>query len=44
MCPNHRGFVLTAAALSSVAADVVLLSVEATAPEIEAVSASQRLG
>jgi fatty-acyl-CoA synthase len=44
MCRNHRGFVLTAAALSSVAADVVLLSVEATAPEIEAVSASQRLG
>jgi len=43
MCRNHRWFVLAAAALSSVTADVVLLNVEAAAAEIERVAASQRL-
>ncbi len=43
MCRNHRWFVLSAAALSRVAADVVLLNVEATAAEIELVVTSQRL-
>ena len=43
LCRNHRGFVLTSAALSSLGSDVVLLSVEATATEVGAVAASQRL-
>jgi len=43
MCRNHRDFVLNAAALSSLGADIVLLSVEATAGEIHAVVESQRV-
>ena len=43
LCRNHRWFVLTTAALSSVGADVVLVSVEATRNEMGAITRGQRL-
>jgi len=43
LCRNHRGFVLTTAALSSLGADVILLNVSSSAPEIDGVLRHERL-